>query len=508
MQQNTNYDFQPAVSSNEWKILIVDDDQEIHAVTMITLKRFRFMGKPIRFLNAYSAKEGREILANNSDIAVAFIDVVMEEEDAGLKLVHFIRKELKNQLVKIILRTGQPGFAPERSIVANYDINDYKEKTELTSQKLTTTLITTLRSYQNLYIVECNRHGLQKIIDSSLTLFRIQSLQIFTEGVLEQVAALIRIESGSFFGQILSIAAGEIEDQECRIISSAGKFHGMDGENLFNDSLTNKHPIEMIQEACQQKQNIYKDNCLVIYFETTNGIKNVIYFEGIRQLAEWDIQLIEVFVSNLTIALENIYIKEELVENQKEVIQTMGEMLEMRSIETSNHVKRVAEIGKIIGKAISLNENELAILELAAAFHDIGKVSVPDKILNKPGKLTPEEYEILKQHSMIGSAILSKSDRPLFKYGAIIAGQHHEKYDGTGYPKGLKDQEIHPFGRIIAIAVIFDALVSSRIYKAAWTFEEAVEYIEKQKGTQFDPVLIERFMDNIEEIKEIYRKYP
>jgi response regulator RpfG family c-di-GMP phosphodiesterase len=216
----------------------------------------------------------------------------------------------------------------------------------------------------------------------------------------------------------------------------------------------------------------------------------------------------EIFVSNLTIALENIYIKEELEENQKEVIQTMGEMLEMRSGEVSNHVKRVAEIGKIIGKAIGLNDSELAVLELAAAFHDIGKVSVPDKILNKPGKLTAEEYEILKQHSAIGCAILNKSNRPLFKYGAIIAGQHHEKYDGTGYPRGLKDQEIHLFGRIIAIAAIFDALICRRVYKKAWTFEEAVEYIEKQKGTQFDPALIEKFLDNIEEIKEIYRKYP
>jgi response regulator RpfG family c-di-GMP phosphodiesterase len=504
---HTNDDFRPAVSSNEWKVLIVDDDQEIHTVTMITLKRFKFLGKSVKFLNAYSAKEGKEMLSDNSDIAVAFIDVVMEEDDAGLKLIHFIRKELKNQLVKIILRTGQPGFAPERSVVVNYDINDYKEKTELTSQKLTTTLITALRSYQDLYIIECNRHGLKKIVESSSTIFRIQSVQIFTEGVLEQISALLRIESGSFFGQIFNGTADEIENQECRIISSAGKYQGMDGDNLFNNSLTNKHPLELIKEACQKEENIYKDNCFVIYFKTTNGIINIIYFEGIRQLDEWDIQLIEVFASNLTIALENIYLKEELDENQKEVIQTMGEMLEMRSSETSNHVKRVAEIGKVIGRAVNLSENELEILELAAAFHDIGKVVIPDSILNKPGKLTPEEFEIIKQHSATGSAILSKSNRLLFKYGAIIAGQHHEKYDGTGYPKGLKDQEIHLFGRIIAIADVFDALTNNRVYKKAWTFEEAVKYIEKQKGTHFDPVLIDKFMKNIVEIREIFEKY-
>lgn len=507
MDQNTNNDFQPAVSSNEWKVLIVDDDHEIHAVTMLTLKRFKFLNKPVKFLNAYSAKEGRKVLAKNSDIAVAFIDVVMEEDDAGLKLIHFIRKELKNRLVRIILRTGQPGIAPERSVVVNYDINDYKEKTELTSQKLTTTLITALRSCQDMNIIENNRQGLKRIIESSSTIFRIQSLQVFARGVLEQISTLMRNDSGSFFGQISSIGTGETPNRECRILSSAGKYSDLTGENLFNDWLKYQEPIEVILDACQQEETIYQDNRLVIFFKTTNEIKNVIYFEGVHNLDEWDRQLIEVFVSNLMIALDNIYLKEELDENQKEVIQTMGEILEMRSSKISHHVKRVAEIAKIIGTAVNLSYDELETLELAAAFHDIGKVIIPDNILNKQGKLTPEEFEIMKQHSTAGSAILSKSNRSLFKYGAIIAEQHHERYDGTGYPRGLKEKDIHLFGRIIAIADVFDALTSSRIYKQAWTFEEAVEYIEKQKGTQFDPDLIVRFLDNIEKIRVIYQKY-
>jgi len=506
MDQNTNNDFQSAVSSNEWKVLIVDDDHEIHAVTMLTLKRFKFLNKPVKFLNAYSAKEGRKVLAKNSDIAVVFVDVVMEEDDAGLKLIHFIRKELKNRLVRIILRTGQPGIAPERSVVVNYDINDYKEKTELTSQKLTTTLITALRSCQDMNIIENNRHGLKRIIESSSTIFRIQSLQVFASGVLEQISTLMRIKSGSLFGQISSIT-GETLNQECRIISSTGKYSGMDGENLFNDLLTYREPIEVILNACRQEENIYQDNRFVIFFETTNGIKNVVYFEGVHYLDEWDRQLIEVFVSNLMIALDNIYLKEELDENQKEVIQTMGEILEMRSSKISNHVKRVAEIAKIIGIAVSLSNDELETLELAAAFHDIGKVIIPDNILNKQGKLTPEEFEIMKQHSTAGGAILSKSNRSLFKYGAIIAEQHHERYDGTGYPRGLKEKDIHLFGRIIAIADVFDALTSSRVYKKAWTFEEAFEYIIEQKGTQFDPDLIVKFVDNIEKIRAIYQKY-
>lgn len=167
-----------------WKVLIVDDDEEIHHVTRFALKRFTFAGRTIQFVSAYSAKEGMDILDRYDDIAVALVDVVMEADDAGLRLVRHIRRVLNNKMIRIILRTGQPGMAPEQDVVVDYDINDYKEKTELTSQRLHTALITALRSYQDLMILDTNRQGLQQIIDSSASVFKVQSLSSLASYIL------------------------------------------------------------------------------------------------------------------------------------------------------------------------------------------------------------------------------------------------------------------------------------------------------------------------------------
>ena len=150
-----------------WKVMIVDDDEEVHAVTKMVLGDFIFLGKSLTFVSAYSGEAAKQRLQENPDTAVILLDVVMETEDAGLQAARYIREELKNSFVRIILRTGYPGQAPERSVIIDYDINDYKEKTELTAQKLHTTLIAALRSYRDLKIIDGNRQGLQKIIEAS-----------------------------------------------------------------------------------------------------------------------------------------------------------------------------------------------------------------------------------------------------------------------------------------------------------------------------------------------------
>ena len=167
----------------KWKIIIVDDDEDVHRVTKLTLKRLVFEGKGIEFYSAYSAAEGKKLVAEHNDAAVILLDVVMEEDHAGLELARFIRKELENKMVRIILRTGYPGQAPEEIVAVEYDINDYREKTELTTLRLTTTIITALRSFRDLTIIDANRRGLHKVIDSSVSIFKVQSMSSFATGV-------------------------------------------------------------------------------------------------------------------------------------------------------------------------------------------------------------------------------------------------------------------------------------------------------------------------------------
>lgn len=185
----------------------------------------------------------------------------------------------------------------------------------------------------------------------------------------------------------------------------------------------------------------------------------------------------------------------------------MGEIGETRSKETGNHVKRVAEYSKLLAELSGLSAKEADILFTASPMHDIGKVGIPDAILNKPGRLDDQEWKIMKTHSVIGYNILKNSKREVLKAAAIVAREHHEKWDGSGYPRGLKENEIHIYGRITAIADVFDALGSDRCYKKAWEDEKIFQLLLDEKGKHFDPTLVELFMNNVEEFKKIRDKY-
>ncbi|MGA1931808.1 PAS domain-containing protein [Arcobacter sp. YIC-464] len=198
---------------------------------------------------------------------------------------------------------------------------------------------------------------------------------------------------------------------------------------------------------------------------------------------------------------------EEIEETQRELVYKLGEVGETRSKETGNHVKRVAQYSRDLALLYGLSKAECDILFAASPMHDIGKVGIPDEILKKPGKLTTEEFDIMKSHCNIGFNILKGSQRPVLKAAAIIANEHHEKYDGSGYPKGLKGQEIHIFGRITALADVFDALGSDRYYKKAWEDEKIFNLIREEKGKHFDPILVDLFMDNIEIFLNTRDKY-
>lgn len=351
-----NNNIKLATSKGCFKILIVDDEEDVHTVTRMALRRLVFEGRNMEFLSAYSATEAKELLHIHSNVAVILLDVVMEDDTAGLSLVSYIRRELGNSMVRIIIRTGDPGQAPEEHVIMDYDINDYREKTELTTQRLRTAVVTALRSFRDLATI------------NALNL--------------------------------------EIED------------------------------------------------------------------------------------------------------TQKELVFTLGEIAESRSSETSNHVRRVGKIAEILASKYSLPDSEAEILRLAASMHDLGKLAIHDSILAKPGALTLEEFEIMKTHSEIGYEMLKTSKRPLLQTAAIIARQHHENYDGTGYPQGLKGKEIHLYSRIVALADVFDALGNQRAYKEPWSNDKIKDYIKEQAGKKFDPHIVTLFLQNFSAISLVREMFP
>ncbi|MDD3007307.1 MAG: HD domain-containing protein [Arcobacter sp.] len=196
-------------------------------------------------------------------------------------------------------------------------------------------------------------------------------------------------------------------------------------------------------------------------------------------------------------------LNQEIEKTQKEVVFTMGAIGESRSKETGNHVKRVAEYSKLLALYYGLDEKEAEMLKQASPMHDIGKVAISDAILNKPGRFDENEREIMNTHAALGYEMLKHSNRPLLKTAAIVANEHHEKWDGSGYPKGLRGENIHIYGRITALADVFDALGSDRVYKAAWNDEKIFNLFKEERAKHFDPKLIDIFFEHLDEFLKI-----
>jgi len=249
----------------------------------------------------------------------------------------------------------------------------------------------------------------------------------------------------------------------------------------------------------QNTESIIQNNISGISFYKQNGEIYQIEYRGIDSEG-----LLLVHVNDVT---ELMQLKQEIEDMQKEIIYAMGEIGETRSKETGNHVKRVALYSKELALLYGLPSKEADILQMASPMHDIGKVGIPDDILNAPRKLTQQEFEIMKTHAQIGYNMLKYSNKPILRTAAIVAREHHEKWDGSGYPRGLSGKNIHIYGRITAVADVFDALGSDRIYKKAWKLEKVISFMKEQSGKHFDPQLVELFLNNLDRFTTIQNKY-
>ncbi|TLS72120.1 HD domain-containing protein [Aliarcobacter thereius] len=197
---------------------------------------------------------------------------------------------------------------------------------------------------------------------------------------------------------------------------------------------------------------------------------------------------------------------EDIENSQKEIIFKMGAIGENRTKDTGNHIKRVAEFSKLLVSLYGLSEEESELLKLVSPMHDIGKVSIPDNILNKPGKLNDEEFELMKTHTRIGFDILNDIDKPLFNLAKTIAYEHHERWEGGGYPRGISKEDIHIFSRITTVADVFDVLGSQRSYKSKWEDDKIFEFMKKESGKLFEPKLIELLINNKDKFLEIRKE--
>jgi len=292
----------------KWKVAVIDDDRAVHEGTRFALSDYSLNGQALEILSAYSAAEGRALMRAHPDIAAVLLDVIMETDAAGLDLVEYIRNEVKNETVRIILRTGQPGQAPERRVIVHYDINDYKAKTELTADKLFTSLTAALRGYQQLERMVQTRRGLEIIIDAAPTLYDFKSMQRLAEGVLTQIASLLNVDcagilvlrDGGGIGGDFSVLAGS---------GCYGRFTGATGAKSLDPKLRST-----VEAAFQRRKHEFVEHRSILYIRTGSGREVVVLLQTERPLSETDRSLVEIFGSRLSIAFDNVILYQQLHE--------------------------------------------------------------------------------------------------------------------------------------------------------------------------------------------------
>ncbi|SDN67399.1 Response regulator receiver domain-containing protein [Aureimonas jatrophae] len=299
-------DREPASALPRWKLLIVDDDQAVHDGTRFALQRFALNGRRLEFHSAYSGTEGFEALRAHPDTAVVLLDVVMESEDAGLRLARRIRNELGNDLVRIILRTGQPGQAPEHKVVVDYDINDYKAKTELTAERLFTALTAALRSFEQLRRLDDTRRGLELIVQASSDLFSRRSLETLGLGVLLQLNALLALEAAGI------VLARESANAAHSVLARLGTFAGERGERIDFDALFQRL-------ATEDRRVLHEDGTTHLFLRTEGGSEFLVLVDNPSEPSPAQVSLLAVFAAKLAIAFDNARLHAEILAANEEL---------------------------------------------------------------------------------------------------------------------------------------------------------------------------------------------
>lgn len=298
----------PVKSLNPFRILIVDDDEEIHAITKMALSDFCLHGRHLEFVSAYSGEEARRLLSESNDFALVLLDVVMEHDHAGLEVAQWIRESLQNRIIRIVLRTGQPGQAPEEDIIARYEIDDYKEKTELTYRKLVTLMYSSLRAYSELCRVERNRKALEHIIQASAKLFSASSVKELSRGILEQLVAFVTHANTAAYCAFDGMSASGSKAGNLKVLAGVGRYEHDEGRII-----TQQLAQDVIEELAQRQDSVcftIADQDYYGLYRTSTGHYYLLYIHGIvkansNQLSEDDQHLLTLFMNNTAIAFEH-----------------------------------------------------------------------------------------------------------------------------------------------------------------------------------------------------------
>lgn len=485
----------------KFKILIADNEIKMHTVTFNLIHDYKFDEFSIEFLHAFNRAQALDLLMKNQDIVMTIVNEKMDSPIDGIAISRFIREELDNNTMKIVLRTKDSSYYSIESFIYKYNIGDCKTSSELKGNRLFRLILSSVNQYVQMLSLDGHRIELQKIIKASSDMHEYSSQDELLKGFLMQISSLIDCNSNDSLvvkwdkeGQFEIVAALGDYDKDIGLLIDQVELSHMGDHSLKSHMIQNqKHSLEFF------------DNYFIATYQSSVGCIYCIYYEHKKDSINRN--LLKVFMKNSSILLDKFLINDKIYEEQREMIISLGEFVEKRDKWIHNHVVRVSKLSRVLASKLDFDEDEITKIELASSIHDVGKLVVPDNILNKPGKLDVEEFETIKKHTTTGFHLFEALDTSFLEIIKNIIRHHHEWWNGNGYPDNLIGERIPVEARLVAIIDVFDALTSERPYKKAWTVEKAVEYIEKQSSIQFDPRLVDIFMDSLDEIIEVMKVY-
>tara|TARA_R110000850_G_scaffold152114_7_gene275255 strand:+ start:5872 stop:7446 length:1575 start_codon:yes stop_codon:yes gene_type:complete len=495
----------PARSNQPWRVVVADPDESVHQKVIEALSGLKVIGRQLEISCVRSSRELIGHLVDQPDTALVIMDAMAQFGDSGIDAAGTIRHNLKNRRVRLVMLNSAEEEIPSSELITRYDINDIRHKSDLSQGRLFTLTYSNLLHYQELMVAEENREGLELIVDASTTILRRKLPERLAKGALELLCSILGVDQYCDEPKFDAVMLTGPNDPEMRLLASHGR--------LANANSVDDLPLEVMASFCALQPE--SDDAIVVrgdahLYARISGESDLdicIWLRSDSSFKEIDDQVINLFCRNIANSLHAADVHQSLSKTQNGLILMLSEAIERRSLETGNHVRRVGEYSRLLGLLYGLDEAEADILLIGAALHDAGKVAIPDAILNKPGKLTDKERAIMQTHAEIGGRMFEKQDLPVLRAAMIISVQHHEKWDGTGYPNGLAGENIHLYGRIAGLADVFDALGSDRCYKRAWPIEKTLALLRAERGKHFDPMLIDLFLEHLPKFLEIRDRF-
>jgi len=488
-----------------WKILFVDGEPGAARAAKASLKNFRYLDRKLEFIEAETTAKAMENLGMHPDIAIAFIDAALENDSTGPKLIEHIRSDLGNTAVRIIVKTDRPNLAPERMMIDKYDISDYKYKSEMTPRRLYTTIRLSLKEYHNTLTLEANRNALRHILDVTPRIFdlKLMRLEEYFEWVLAQFISVCRFGHTGMISTIDGILA-TVESKDFKIQATVGDFQ----MNSFSSARRTE-----IYEACKkvtaenQRVHNLRAESIVVPLKAAEQVLGFVYLECSQDLSKNDHELIQILANQCAAGLSNMKLHYDLIKSYDQSVDMLAAVSEFKDDTIGGHLHRIQELTRRLASALGLDEQEAESFAKASRLHDIGKVGIPDTVLSKPSRLSPEEFETITKHTTFGDKILEKA--PRLDLAKTVARSHHEKWNGTGYPEGLTGSDIPLAARIVTVVDVFDALASPRPYKGPWHMKDIMKELEAGSGEHFDPMIVSAFLALLKngELDDLIKEY-